>query len=116
MAAVERGISLVSSGRTAPYVASIVTLVSCLVGLVPQSAAQLVKRAFTVRDDIGMTNFYPPYYGPKQLQFSPDGKYFAVYCNKGRLDLNRPEDTLRFYRSNDVEHFLSLSDSLNPIR
>src|SRR5207253_29694 len=44
------------------------------------------------------------------VQFSPDGNYLAVYAERGRLDLNRPEDSLRFYRTRDIESFLKNSD------
>jgi dipeptidyl aminopeptidase/acylaminoacyl peptidase len=48
------------------------------------------------------------------VRFSPDGKYFAVYTERGRLEQNAVEDCLRFYRSQDVENFLEGSDLSQP--
>lgn len=60
------------------------------------------KRRFTVADDIGLVQFgYPGY------AFSPNGRYFVVDTTRGRLELNRPEDTLRVYRTEDVRQLLS---------
>jgi len=81
----------------------------CLNGMV--SRAQQTKQSFTVADEIGLTLFYDMEGG---VQFSPDGKYFAVHAQRGRLDLNRSEDTLRFYRSQDAENFLKHSDNSQP--
>ncbi len=102
-----------SSKRVTPCTAPILILVSWLGYAVPRCEAQQTKRPFTVRDDIGMTTFHAPNGEAKPLQFSPDGKYVAVYTDKGRLDLNHPEDTLWFYQSSDVENFLSLSRVAN---
>src|SRR6185437_11124940 len=41
--------------------------------------------------------------------FSPDGKYFAVEIERGRADLNKVEDAIRFYRCTDVKKFLDRS-------
>ncbi len=65
--------------------------------------AQQAIRPFTVADDIVLTDFGD---AADAVRFSADGNYFAVYTEHGRLDLNRPEDSLRFYRSRDVENFL----------
>ena len=46
--------------------------------------------------------------------FSPDGSYFAVYTERGRLDRNRVEDRLRFYRTRDVEEFVKHSELSQP--
>jgi len=62
-------------------------------------AEDAVKKPFTVADDIGLTLFLGPRGGEPQLSFSPDGTYFAVWSERGRLDLNRIEDSLRIYRS-----------------
>ena len=48
------------------------------------------------------------------MLFSPDGNYFAVWTERGRLDLNRVDDSLRFYRSQDVEDFLKHPDASQP--
>src|SRR6266478_5129783 len=72
-------------------------------------SAQQVKKPFTVADEIGLTLFIPNT-GVPNLRFSPDGKFLAVYGERGRLELNRVEDSLRFYRSQDVQNFLKHSD------
>ena len=78
------------------------------------STEPATKRAFTVADEIGLTRFGSATGGDAQIHFSPDGNYFAVWSERGRLDLNRVEDSLRFYRTEDVEKFLQRSDGLYP--
>jgi dipeptidyl aminopeptidase/acylaminoacyl peptidase len=60
------------------------------------------KRKFTVSDDIGLTHLN----STGAILFSPDEQYFVVLSERGRLDLNRPESSLRLYSSEDVKHFL----------
>jgi dipeptidyl aminopeptidase/acylaminoacyl peptidase len=74
------------------------------------TSAQQRKRPFTVADEIELALFIPETDTPN-VRFSPDRAYFAVYSERGRLDLNRPEDSLRFYRSVDVQTFLHNSPS-----
>lgn len=69
------------------------------------ASAQQQKKPFTVADEIGLALFIPEINTP-DVRFSPDREYFAVYSERGRLDLNRPEDSLRFYRTGDVQKFL----------
>ena len=69
------------------------------------------KRPFTLRDDIGFTHFVSGEDGystewPEGIQFSPNGDYVTVLTAQGRLDLNQVEETLRFYRVQDIEAFL----------
>ena len=79
----------------------------------PIAWAQQAKKPFTVIDEIGLTLFGDPDGGaPSELYFSPDANYLAVWTERGRLDLNRPEDSLRFYRSQDIKNFLEHSDGL----
>jgi dipeptidyl aminopeptidase/acylaminoacyl peptidase len=79
-----------------------------------QISAQQEKKPFTVSDDIGMTLFWPVGSRPQEVHFSPDSKYFAVYTERGCLDRNRVEDSLRFYLSQDVENFLEHPDVSQP--
>jgi dipeptidyl aminopeptidase/acylaminoacyl peptidase len=95
-----------------PALASIV--ISSLACSVAQCQAQQTKRPFTVADEIGLTLFGTPNGATPEVRFSPDGNYFAVWTERGLLDVNRPEDTLRFYRSEDVKNFLKHSDELQP--
>ncbi len=81
----------------------------------PMARAQQAKTRFTVADEIGLTHFGDPYTGQAEaVLFSPDGNYLAVDSERGRLDLNRPEDSLRFYRVRDIQDFLDHSDSQPP--
>jgi len=81
-------------------------------GLCDLSLAQQERKPFTVADEIGLAVFGSPFTGhAKAVQFSPDGTYFAVYTERGRLDVDRPEDSLRFYESQDIEGFLKHSGS-----
>jgi len=83
----------------------------CLNGAV--STAQQAKKPFTVSDDIGLAEFGDPFmWQAKAVRFSPDGNYFAVDTERGRLDVNRPEDSLRFYRTKDAKTFLDHSGEL----
>jgi dipeptidyl aminopeptidase/acylaminoacyl peptidase len=69
------------------------------------------KKPFTVADEISLINFgHPNAERTAAIQFSPDGNYLLVVTERGRLDLNRIEDSLRFYRSVDIKAFLKNSD------
>ena len=94
-----------------------VALALTVIGIAPQVAlAQHTKKPFTVADDIALTYFDPPVGGRAEVRFSPDNSYFAVWSERGRLDLNCVEDSLRFYRRQDVEAFLKGSDPSQPIK
>jgi len=67
-------------------------------------------RRFTVAEEIELTLFSSPSGEPPKVHFSPDENYFAVWTERGRLELNRVDDSLRFYRSQDVKTFLEHSD------
>src|SRR5208282_1165635 len=79
------------------------------------ASAQKAKRPFTVADEIGLTLFGTPHGGEPQVRFSPDGQYVAVWSERGRLDLNCVEDSLRFYRSSDIESFLKYPEGVQPL-
>ena len=56
----------------------------------PAVNAQETKKPFTVVDDIGLTLFHNPNGDSMDsVLFSPDGNYFAVYSQRGRLDVGR---------------------------
>src|SRR2546430_5637782 len=72
--------------------------------------AQQTKRSFTVADDIGFTHFVSgsdPYGSAFQIyapaQFSPNGELLAVLTARGRLDVSQVEESLRFYRTQDID-------------
>ena len=82
---------------------------------------QQSKRPFTVADDIGFAHFVSTNdsYGSAYLiqtpaQFSPNGEFLAVLTARGRLDRNEVEETLRFYRTKDIEAFLQSSADAEP--
>lgn len=60
--------------------------------------------AFTVRDEIGLILFGPP--DAQAVRFAPDGRHFAVWSERGRLDDNTVEDTLRVYTTKDITRVL----------
>src|SRR2546430_11366687 len=106
--------SLMISVQRKPYLYLPVILMVGATLLCAGSAEPATKRAFTVADTIGLTLFGSARGGDPQIHFSPDGNYFAVWSERGRLDLNRVEDSLRFYRTEDVEKFVQRSDGLHP--
>lgn len=69
------------------------------------SVAQTASRRFTVADDIALSQFWP------EIVFSPDERFFIVISERGRLDLNRIESTLRVYSSEEIRKVLSAPDS-----
>lgn len=73
-----------------------------------------IKRPFTVADEIGLTFFCSRSGGSSEVHPSPDGHYFAVCTERGILDLNRVEDSLRFYQSQDIKNFLKHSSDSHP--
>src|SRR5215469_3364711 len=66
------------------------------------------QRLFTPKDDIGLTLFEYAGRGASGgvIKYSPDGQYFAVVTERGRLDLNTPEDTIWVFRIEDVLNFV----------
>jgi dipeptidyl aminopeptidase/acylaminoacyl peptidase len=77
----------------------------------PLICAQQPKKPFTIADDIEVAHFGDPYtVQAEAVRFSPDGNYFLVDTERGRLDLNIVEDSLRFYRAQDVTEFLDHID------
>lgn len=67
------------------------------------ASPQSTRRPFTVTDDVGLALFND---GDRPVRISPNGRYVAVYYERGRLDTNRLEDSLRFYRVHDIQSFL----------
>src|SRR6267154_6191825 len=76
------------------------------VTILPEVAiAQTGTRRFTVADDIGLSEL------GRIVMFSPDDRYFIVTSDRGRLDLNRCESSLRVYSTEDIKRFLSRTDT-----
>jgi dipeptidyl aminopeptidase/acylaminoacyl peptidase len=104
-----KGILNLFNRHARTYTVSILILVSSFA--VPLCPAQQAKKPFTVADEIGLTLFENQFAPENQaVRFSPDGQYFAVYSERGRLDVNRVEGTLRFYRSQEIKDFLENSN------
>jgi dipeptidyl aminopeptidase/acylaminoacyl peptidase len=94
---------------------SLISLFTFLSGIHPSIAsAQQTKNPFTVTDEIGLALFNDPRGGPADVLFSPDGTCFAVKTERGRLDINRVEDSVRFYRTQDVRYSLDHSEAPQP--
>jgi dipeptidyl aminopeptidase/acylaminoacyl peptidase len=89
------------------------TCLSCR-GFVPPFADQ-TKRSFTIADDAQIAVFGGSSGTDEELLFSPDGKYFLVETERGRLDRNDVEDSLRFYRCTEIQEFLEQPDGLHPV-
>ena len=72
-----------------------VVVLAFLIGAASAIAlAQQARKPFTVADEIGLMHFGDPVGGQADaVRASPDGNYFAVDTERGRLDLNRPEDS-----------------------
>jgi dipeptidyl aminopeptidase/acylaminoacyl peptidase len=71
------------------------------------------QRPFTAKDDVGMALFESASGG--LIRYSPDAKYFAVVTERGRLDLNAPEDTIWVFRTEDVQRFAKHPDLGSPL-
>jgi dipeptidyl aminopeptidase/acylaminoacyl peptidase len=69
--------------------------------------AQNGTRRFTVADDIGLNQL------GRTVMFSPDDRYFIVTSDRGRLDLNRRESSLRVYSTEEIHRALSRPDTTN---
>jgi len=83
--------------------------------VVAPCCAQRVKKLFTVSDEVELAHFGDPYTAAAEaVRFSPDGNYLAVDTERGRLNLNRVEDALRFYRTQDIQKFLEHSNETQP--
>ena len=105
------GVSRVTNYKSRITALASIIVFAFLIGTAfPIASAQQAKKPFTVADDIRTTLFHTSGMATVNVQFSPDGNYFAVCTEHGRLDLNRVEDSLTFYRTRDVEDFLTLSD------
>src|SRR5258708_34656127 len=61
-------------------------------------------RPFTAEDDIGLSVF--PYAEGEIIKYAPDGQHFVVVTERGRLDLNAPEDTIWLFRTDEVRKFM----------
>lgn len=77
-------------------------------------AAEEAARRFTAADDIAFARFEDIEGRDRPVAFSPDGKYFAVLTERGRLDINRPESTVRIYAAADVSAWLHGAKGVEP--
>ena len=74
------------------------------------------QRPFTAKDDVGLALFEFAGRGAPGgvVKYSPDGRYFAVVTERGRLDLNAPEDTIWVFRIEDVQRFVQHPEGGSP--
>ncbi len=93
---------------------SILILLCFLSLTVRHCRAQQVARLFTVEDDIRLALFDDPNGQSGKVSFSPDGNYFVVKTERGRLDINRVEDSVRFYHTQDVKYLLDHPEASLP--
>src|SRR5882757_28073 len=84
------------------------TFFICSTATVLCSAAFGASKPFTPKDDVGIALFeYAGRSAPGGvIKYSPDGRYFAVVTERGRLDLNAPEDTIWVFRIEDLQRFV----------
>jgi dipeptidyl aminopeptidase/acylaminoacyl peptidase len=80
------------------------------------SSSAFGQRPFTAKDDVGLALFdYAGRGAPGGvIKYSPDNRYFAVVTERGRLDLNAPEDTIWVFRIEDVRRFVEHPEKGNP--
>jgi dipeptidyl aminopeptidase/acylaminoacyl peptidase len=90
--------------RKAPrFTGVLVVALSLPCAAVDSHGATHEGRPFTIAEEIGIAHFGDPYTDQADaLQFSPDGEYFAALTERGNIDLDRPEDSMRIYRTQDV--------------
>src|SRR6266576_5769081 len=69
-----------------------------------ECTSAFAQRPFTAKDDVGMALF--EYASGGSIRYSPDARYFAVVTERGRLDLNAPEDTIWVFRTEEVQRFV----------
>src|SRR6266853_5434267 len=79
--------------------------------------APACARPFTPADDVELALFeYAGYGAPGGvIKYSPNARYFAVVTERGRLDLNSPEDTIWVFRIEDVEGFMRHPDAAHAL-
>jgi dipeptidyl aminopeptidase/acylaminoacyl peptidase len=106
--------SLMRTPTSRPVCRHSIVAIICLLGAFISSGAaqQVSKRPFTVADDIALSHFgSSSSFDDDPFLFSPNHRFFAVYTEHGRLDLNRPESILRVYRTEDIIRILQEQQS-----
>jgi poly(3-hydroxybutyrate) depolymerase len=79
------------------------------------SNSHAAQRKFTVRDDIELTSFNSASSEQAPIVFSPNRLFVAVYSERGLLDRDRPESTVRIYKIADVRRSLKgAADQVAP--
>jgi dipeptidyl aminopeptidase/acylaminoacyl peptidase len=103
-----------TKGRKRAAFAFSLSLLLPIVGLLPTAA--FGQRPFTAKDDVGLALFeYAGKGAPGGvIKYSPDGRYFAVVTESGRLDLNAPEDTIWLFDIDDLQRFVQHPEQGNP--
>src|SRR5258706_1810492 len=80
------------------------------------SSSAFGQRPFAAKDDVRLALFeYAGRGAPGGLiKYSPDDQYFAVVTERGRLDLNTPDDTIWVFRIADVQRFVQNPEQGTP--
>jgi hypothetical protein len=95
--------------RTIQLIVILLAFVSCC------RCQQVNKRIFTVADETALLLFESAAGGGSEIHRSPDGKYFAVWFERGDLNLNAVQDSLRFYRTEDIDSLLAKTQLSPPV-
>src|SRR5262245_43208909 len=76
------------------------------------------QRAFTPKDDVELTLFEYAGIGTPAgaIKYSPNSNYFVVVTERGRLDVNAPEDTIWVFRTDEIQRFSQHPDRSNRPR
>lgn len=89
-------------------------VVSVFLGSLCTPSYSLARRPFVPEDDIALSLFEYGFW-PARIKYSPDTKYLAVVTERGRLDLNAPEDTIWVFRIADVQRYMQHPQGIPPI-
>ena len=82
-----------------------------VVVLMANGSVQGKQGPFTVRDEIGLTSFGEI---ESSVYLSPDGRYFAVWSERGLLAEDLVEDSITFYKAEHLRRFLENSRVVHP--
>jgi hypothetical protein len=69
------------------------------------------SESFTVVNDIEFGQFLDIDGPGMRVSWSPNGQYFAVQVDAGRMDIDRPESTVRIFSVRDVRSWLSAREA-----
>jgi hypothetical protein len=94
--------------------ALIISALALLLSAFGATAQALPNRPFTVREEIGLTDFAIVGSIPYPIMVSPNGRFVAVWSERGLLKEDRVEDDLRVYDEGQLRKFLRHSRQVRP--